>query len=102
MADARVLMLMVGRPDIAAIVAEDAAVTRQLLSVAQLVDRKLQNEKRYLARLEGENNSAFKIVYKLGLQCTPSLTRAMSRVSNGNLPVHAPLAHRYPGGLWRS
>lgn len=53
MADARILLLMVGRPHIAAAIADDIAVVRQIAAVAQLVTRKLQSEKRYLARLEG-------------------------------------------------
>ena len=54
MADARILMHMVDRPDIAEVVADDIAVVKQIIAVSQLVARKLQSEKRYLARLEGQ------------------------------------------------
>ena len=54
MADARILMHMVDRPDIAELVADDIAVVKQIIAVSQLVARKLQSEKRYLARLEGQ------------------------------------------------
>ena len=54
MADARILMHMVDRPDIAEVVADDVAVVKQIIAVSQLVARKLQSEKRYLARLEGQ------------------------------------------------
>lgn len=53
MADARILMLLLRRPALAARFAEDSAVVRQTAAVSQLVARKLQNERKYLARLEG-------------------------------------------------
>ena len=56
MADARILMHMTDRPDIAELIADDVAVVKQILAVSQLVARKLQSEKRYLARLEGQLN----------------------------------------------
>ena len=56
MADARILMYMTERPEIAELVADDIAVVKQIIAVSQLVARKLQSEKRYLARLEGQSN----------------------------------------------
>lgn len=53
MADARILTTMVSEPEVAELVADDIAVVKQILAVSQLVARKLQSEKRYLARLEG-------------------------------------------------
>ena len=55
MADAKILMHLVDRPDNAEHIADDVAVVKQIIAVSQLIARKLQSEKRYLARLEGRH-----------------------------------------------
>ena len=90
MADAKILLQLVDKPWIAAQIADDVAVVKQIGSVSQLVTRRLQSERRYLARLEGKlsgtpNPYAFLQLVLFTHCLQPLQTRFMPSVSSLSL-----------------